>query len=371
MNVSALAKSAWEQETRSPVSILQSPVAGKLDQYLDSIEGKDRKIRDLQCRDFYAGWCKIQFGESPSLDSLTTIFTNLDGVREKTTSLKAEKTRLPRPSDWMNGPGNVLVNRHPWDSVKVQYGFIDKMEKLRPSISGRGNLERFDYWLNQFKYMKAMDKLACSMGEYKTVETRYIESNADPKEKSSFAKEKLLPLVKREAKELEEVHYYLISTLSNWGEIGNVTNWQQHIIPYQFQSQIKEVVKLTGDSAWVPDLLPKDLSSNQHISTSAHQHITKMIVPSPQTIIRKGQDYQVKVITFNLKPSKIKMYWRLLGQKTFNESDLTQTSKNYWLATIPSSGISDDFEYYITADNKKEYIFPASAPAVSFTVTRL
>jgi hypothetical protein len=358
MNVSALAKSAWEQPWNPEKGKRISP--SQLDDYLVTMEGKDRKIRDISSLDFYREWCKIQFGN----ESVAQIFADLDGVKEKTVSLKAELTRLPRPSNWINGPGNVFVTSHPWDSVKVQYNFIDKMEKLRPSISGRGNLERFDYWLNQFKYMRATGKLACSMGLYQ----KLLSSKTSVK--SSFAREKLLPLLKKEAKELEEVHRYLISTISTWGEIGNVTNWQQHIIPLQYQSQIKEVIKLTNDSSWVPGLLPKDLTTDQHISTSAHQLITRMIVPSPQTIIQKGKDYQVKVITFNLKPNKIILHWRLLGQKKFNEADLSQTSGNYWLAKIPASQISDDFEYYITADENKEYVFPASAPNVSFAVTR-
>jgi hypothetical protein len=41
---------------------------------------------------------------------------------------------------------------------------VDDLEKLRPNIRGAGNLDRFDYWLNTFKYLRAQMKTRCVMG---------------------------------------------------------------------------------------------------------------------------------------------------------------------------------------------------------------
>ena len=116
--------------------------------------------------DFYQDWCRIQFGDEVS-GKLAPIFTSLDGVKEKTVDLQGELSNLTRPANWTNGPGGIKDVKFQWDSVKVKFGFIDEYEKLRPLVSGKGNLERFDFWLNQFKYLEAFEKLACTMGIYK------------------------------------------------------------------------------------------------------------------------------------------------------------------------------------------------------------
>ena len=354
MNASALAKAAWEQPWNPEKGKRITP--NEVQSYLTSVEGKDRKTRDMECLDFYQNWCKNQFGGDIS-EPMARIFTALDGVKEKTIQLDKGLSRLPRPATWIDGPGNVLSCQTPWDSVKVQYDFIDRMEKLRLEIKGSGNLERFDYWLNQFKYLKSTGELACSMGLFKNATK--LMGKIDTLQKSGYAREKLLPILHKEISQLFDVHRYLVSSISTWGEIGNITNWQQHIIPHQIQPQINEIIKMTGDSSWVADLFPKTLSG-----------VKKMIVPSPQTTIRKGKDYTVKVLLFNIPNRKISLHWRILGQKDFQLSDLTQTSRNYWVARIPSSLITDDFEYYISTNDGKDFIFPASAPQINFAVVR-
>jgi len=354
MNVSALAKAAWEQpwnpERGKRITFEQNK------SYLEAQEGKDRKTRDLVSLDFYRGWCRIQFGESVS-EPLAKLFASLDGVREKTMKLDASKSRLPRPATWINGPGNLLVNLVPWDSVKIQYNFVEAMEKLRPMVAGGGNLERFDYWLNQFNYLKATGKLACSLGLYK-MDVQMLEK-MNQAQKKQFVVDKLFPLLKQEIGELGDAQKFLVSTISTWGELGTLTNWQQHVIPFHLNPQIREIVKLTGDSSWVPALVPKTLD------------IRKIIVPSPPTMVQKGRDYAVKLLTYQVNPKRAILFWKSLGQKRFKQVDLQKIAGNDWMATIPADQITDDFEYYISVTDGKEFHFPASAPEVNFAVVRL
>lgn len=352
MNVSALAKAAWEQPW--------NPEQGKritreqLKGYLNVVEGDNRKTRDMQCLDFYRDWCRIQFGDNVS-EKTALIFAGLDGVREKTTNLQGGLSKLPRPADWTNGPGGIAENRHPWDSIKVNFDFIDELEKLRPAISGNGNLERFDFWLNKFKYLKAFGQLGCTLGEYNKA-AKELEVLKD-QDKKNFAGEKLIPLVKKEITELREIHKYLILSLTTWGSIGNLDNWQQHNIPGQILPQISRIVKITGDSLWVDGLFPDNIPE-----------VTEIIVPSPQTMIQKGIDYTVKVICYNIRPEKAIIYWRPLGRNKYRQAALKKVSETYWTATIPSQSITGDFEYYIRIEDNKEHYFPASAPSINQTV---
>ena len=86
------------------------------------------------------------------------------------------------------------------------------------------------------------------------------------------------------------------------------------------------------------------------------------------TALPQYKDYTVKVICYNIKPQAANIYWRPLGEKEFKLTGLKKISDTYWIATIPSAGISDDFEYYIRMEDKKEYLFPASAPSVNHAV---
>ena len=61
MNVSALAKAAWEQPWNPKEGTKIS--ARELQQYLIKMEGSDQKKRDMGCFDFYKDWCEIQFGD--------------------------------------------------------------------------------------------------------------------------------------------------------------------------------------------------------------------------------------------------------------------------------------------------------------------
>lgn len=354
MNVSALAKAAWEQPWNPEAGGQIAPE--NLKEYLAKMEGNKRNIRDVESYDFYQDWCRIQFGESVS-EHLATIFTSLDGVTEKTVDPQSSFCKLPRPANWTKGPGGIADKKYSWDSIQSRYNFIDEYEKLEPLVSGGGNLERYNFWLNQFNYLKAFEKLACNVGTFK----KEIENSVSLSEndKIKLAAEKLIPLIKQEVEDLREIHKYLISSVSTWGSIGNVTNWQQHNIPGQILPQIKQIISITKDSSWVANLFPEHMAE-----------VSRIIVPSPQTMLEKGKDYTVKVICFNVQPKTAKIYWRSLGAKEFNQAELTKTSETYWTASIPSQRISDDFEYYISVKDGKDYLFPASAPTINHAVVQ-
>ncbi len=352
MNVSALAKSAWEQPW--------NPQQGKkittdgLNEYLAKMEGSDRKRRDIDCLDFYREWCRIQFGENIP-DRCAEIFTSLDGVKEKTINLQGGLSNLPRPADWINGPGGIAARTKPFDNSESGFLFVNELEKMRPQITGKGNIERFDFWLNQFRYLRSFEKLACLAGTFnEKLKNLKFKSEA---EKEKFASDTLIPVVRKEADELENIHNYLLSSVSTWGSIGNITNWQQHNIPGQIMPQVRTITQITGDSLWAEGLFHTDSDT-----------IQRLIVPSPQTIVRKGQDYEVRIICLNIQPQTAEICWRLLGEKEFKQSALNKISDTWWTGIIPSDVISDDFEYFIRIKDKKEYVFPVSAPAINQSV---
>jgi hypothetical protein len=108
------------------------------------------------------------------------------------------------------------------------------------------------------------------------------------------------------------------------------------------------------------DLYPKDMKD-----------LSRIIVPSSQTIIESGKDFKINIICFNIQPEKATIYWRPLGSKKYEQSDLKRISETYWEATIPSGKITDDFEYYIQAGKNGEFFYPVTAPGLNHAVVLL
>jgi hypothetical protein len=108
--------------------------------------------RFLQTDDLYKEWALRQFG-AEAADAAARIFSSVD-------------SKLPEPATWLTGPGNVRPNDLPWNDVQKQYAFVDSLQLVRPFVHGKGNLERFDFWLNTFQYMKGMARLGCLWGAY-------------------------------------------------------------------------------------------------------------------------------------------------------------------------------------------------------------
>lgn len=45
-----------------------------------------------------------------------------------------------------------------WEKIAPKFAFLLELEELRGQIKGAGNLERYDYWLNTFRYLVATPK---------------------------------------------------------------------------------------------------------------------------------------------------------------------------------------------------------------------
>jgi hypothetical protein len=122
--------------------------------------------RFLPADDLYREWALHQFG-AEAADASARIFSSID-------------SRLPEPATWITGPGNVRPDDRPWEEVQKEYAFVDSLDQLRPLVHGRGNLERFDFWLHSFKHMRGIARLGCLWGAYGRAHDRVLEFKAIP-----------------------------------------------------------------------------------------------------------------------------------------------------------------------------------------------
>jgi hypothetical protein len=315
-NVSSLAKAAWDQNAWNK-------------------EGEASRYMPVE--DFYRDWAKASFGPQQA-ETIAKIFARLDG-------------HLPRPADWVTGPGSIRPEPLPWDEVAKQYGFLEELIALRPNLEGVGNLSRFDYWINQFRYLRDIAKVRCVWGDYeKTMEK--VRAENDPAARKQLAKMLALPKRIELIEAFAQMHRDLLATVSTPGEMGNVANWQMQTLPVVLDAPGEELAKMLGEN------LPTEA-----MPSSQYTGIPRLVVPTVRTGLVVGESLTVKAIVLGLEPREVTAYWRPLGIGEFTRVEMKRLPRGGYVTTIPAAELQGDFEYFIEAkDANTTLTFPVTAP---------
>ena len=139
-NVPCLAAIEVEGKTRRRINVGGPAVSG--------FEADPVGAPFVPTDDFWSDWAAAELGPEVG-PRAAAIFARLD-------------SRLPRPATWIDGPGGLDPDDRPWWQAKADYAFVDELAALRPSVEGPLALERFDYWLDSFRYLRAMGELRCA-----------------------------------------------------------------------------------------------------------------------------------------------------------------------------------------------------------------
>jgi len=314
-NVSALARAAWDQSGWNP-----------------------------DAADFYADWALSQFGPEAA-GEIAAVFTQID-------------CRLPRPSDWVHGPGGVKPDGRPWAEVAKQYAFVDELAALRAKVKGPGNLERFDYWLGNFRYLREVGRANCTWARLnEAIRNAKAEQDADARKK--LARESALPLRKELIEQVTDVHRYLLATVSTRGGLGTVTNWQQHVMPMLLGPSEKDLREILGEE------LPADAMPSKE-----YRGPTRLFVPVVRTGLVAGEPLKIEVIVLGTKPREAFVSVSPLGENKGTRLPLVHVAWGVYSVTLPPEAIPSDFEYHIqlTTEDGKAMMFPPTAPKVNQTV---
>jgi len=347
-NVAALAQAAWDQ--------------GDWGRY-ETTEGE----RDLPADDFYRDWAVSQFGEGVAREA-ASIFARLDGGPLYLRGENLRKANLPRSSMWHQGPGAVISRRnesvHIFDSraeMDQAFSFIEELEDLRGGVQGKGNLERFDYWLNTFKFAKATSQLGFVLDELdRTVET--VHETLDTTEKAQIVVGQAIPLRVEAATLWEEMSEKMLAVVSNMGELGTIANLEQHNLGR---------LNLLGKH---DNLLTEFTGQPLPASTSLKQEYggpLRVIVPTKRTMIEDGEDLVLRVRVLSRQAvTSATMYWRHLGASRFTRQPLTHLSRSVYQVTLDKERFAgEDFEYYIDVENPEDRrTWPVTAPEINHSV---
>jgi hypothetical protein len=309
----------------------------------DATETPDRY---LSSGDFYDDWARTEFGPEIAARA-AAIFKSVD-------------CHLPVTSSWIEGAGDVAPDERPWQEVAGQFRFVDSLEQLRSELQGTGHRERFQYWLNTFRYMRGQARVRCLLAEF-NLSMKHVRDEKEQSARTGQARQEALPAYRQLLTEIAEVGRLLLSTASTNGCFGTIINWQQKIWP--------ALVEKTGQelSAALGSTLPLDLQPPKE-----YQGDPRIIVPTLRSVVEEGQELSLKVLFLDAQPPRqLTLYYRPIARGDFAPLPLTHVARGVYRVKIP--GLSADdvaAEYYIQAETHagRKVVFPATAPTINQTV---
>ena len=322
---------------------------------LGTMEATLDRPRDFAADDFYADWARTQFGQEVA-GPLAALFVSLDGASSGTSN--ARVASMPRPADWVNGPGGLKVDGRPWSEAAGAYAFVEQMAALRGQVRGPGNLERFDYWLNQFQYLRATGKTACTLGRLGKV-MEQVGKEEDKQQRQERAQAEVLPVWRELLADLADVHRYLLAAVSTPGGMGNVTNWQQHLWHQHVAGSAARLAE------WLGGELPADAKPSQVYDGPA-----RVFVPTVRSVLAAGEALTVPVVVLGGEPVRAELYTRPLGQSDFTKVGINHVARGVYEVKLPADVTQTDFEYYVEVELNGDRLlrWPATAPTIDQSV---
>jgi hypothetical protein len=324
-NISALAQAAWNDGGPVPS---ESPG------------------RYLPTGGFYDDWARIEFGPEVATPA-AVIFKSID-------------CHLPVTSKWLGGAGDIAPDERPWREVEPEFAFVASLERLRPDVRGPGHEERFDYWLNTFRYLRSQAQVRCLLAEFERTMKR-VQGRENPDLRASAAREEALPAYRRLLAGIGEASGYLLTTVSTMGCMGTVINWQQKIWPALVEKTGRELSQALGAQ------LPTDVAPSKEFRGAP-----RIIVPTLRSVLEAGEDFTLKAILLDQQPPRrFTLHYRPLGCGQFAAVELTHVARGVYRAQIPSPNPEVvAWEYHLQAETSggESLIFPATAPTINQTV---
>jgi hypothetical protein len=351
----------WRTENLSPQIAALAQSGWSMGTWKDSVL---LTKRDLPVDDFYKDWCSSQFGKEVSVE-VSKIFTKIDGASKnqppKIGQAHCHTANLYRPADWHDfSPGYIFSNPQKWQEIKSQFYFIDELIALKNKVKGTGNIERYDYWLNTFRYQKSMTELGCILGEIDSITTIVLNEKEKTIQKK-LVNTQLIPRRKLSCDIWNEMYSYLLAKVNTPGELGTIANLEMHNL------QNKQL--LTKHDSVFSQILEAPMAALNFLTT--YQGKSRLVVPTKRTVLESKEDFNVTVMV--LTSGKVKsgsLYYTTLGKKIYQQLSFTNTNNGVYSVTIPKSQLRNkDFAYYLEFQLENEILrYPTGAPTENRTV---
>jgi hypothetical protein len=344
-NVAALAAAGWDQSwvpadfNAKPLVKLPAVLSG------DQEHANPLRGRTMPVGEFYVDFARANFGAAAA-EPAGRIFAGIDGVK------------LPEPSTWIRGPGGIKPEAASWPEVQARYHFVDQLAALRGKIRGAGNLERFDYWLNTYRYMASLAEAGCLRGQLDQAMAA-IEAEKDPARRHNLAAQALKVRIEL-ARAWEKMIWFQVAAADTPGELGTLANLEQHN---------RTMLQFLGihDTA-LARALGSPLPASVGLSHS-YSGPVRITLPTVRTLASQGETLQLPVLVLDERPARsATVYWRPIGEGALHQVEVKHLSRAVYQAVLPA--IQTDVEYYVEVETAagKKLVWPPTAPALNQTV---
>ena len=220
---------------------------------------------------------------------------------------------MPQVTDGGCPSGQLTPVATPWAQVAPQFAFVDDFEKLRPSIHGAGNLDRFDYWLNTFHYLRALMKTRCAMGAKQAEEV---------------------------SRAWAEAYSHLLASVSTPGGLAMVVNMENH-------PGWELLVAPHAGQPW-----PK-----------GYQGSPRIVVPTVRALVRQQESLMVKFIVLDHRPpASVTVAWRPLGDGEFRTVSTKQIARAVYEVALPPAAESFEYRIEVVTATGESLVWPNNRP---------
>ncbi len=333
-NVAALARAGWQPVNNADFK--PDPSAN----------------RALPVTELYQDMALACFGPQAATE-IASIFAGLDG-------------KVPVSVGDGCPAGSLSPLTKNWDDVEKSFRFVGAMEALRPRLKGTGNLERFDYWLNTFRYHRMLARVRCTLGRLE-IAFKQTEAAALPAARKQMATADVLPIYQELVREYGELVRLCMESATTHGGIAAVINLMAN---EQFWISAidmpgKRLAGLLGEALPL-EALPSKCSDGT----------ARMIMPTVRSVLAGGEGLSLKVILLNAgdPPHDVTLCWRPLGEGGYARTAFQHVARSTYAVAIKPAAINGrDIEYYVVAKTAsgKDLLEPATAPTINHTATVL
>jgi hypothetical protein len=232
------------------------------------------------------------------------------------------------------------------------------MEGLRRRITGVGNVERFDYWLN---LVRASQLRVRTWVRAARLAAKMKDANAiqEVDRKLGFVRKEVLPLRLDLARSYENLIAAFVDCAKSPGEVGTIAS---------IESGSREGIVASHDKA-IAQILGEPLPAEAAVST-AYRGTPRIFVSARRTQADAGEPQEIRAFVLSgAKCSGVNLYWRPLGEGSFKKLPATHRARQAYRVGLPAQS-RGTVEYYLEAalDDGKKARWPATAPSINQTV---
>ena len=234
---------------------------------------------------------------------------------------------------------------------------LQALEALRPQIHGTGNLERFDYWLNQIRasHLRVRtwvlaDRLTAKIGQANNI--------AEVGKKRDFARQELLPLRLEIARSYEAMIAAFVRCAKSPGEVGTIAS---------IESGNRTRIVAAHDAA-IANMLGTPLPDEATPGT-VYCGEPRIFLASTNTRMNAGEPQEIRAFVLSgEKCAGVTLHYRALGEGEFKQVAATHRARQAYRVALPAQA-QGTLEYYLEAvlDNGKQVRWPVTAPLLNQT----